>query len=178
MTNNKNGAGKQPAIAVGLDDARKELDLVLGFFQRVDAKLSVVLGIDLGMLGLLSSKAPQMSEITGTTWCLVALFLMLCGLSLFQLYRGSFPNLDGGQSSLVFFREIAKRREVEFVDAFTALTADALTKDILCQVWRNSEILVKKFDNLKRAYICMALSVPPWVVALIYFVRAGARDAG
>jgi phage protein U len=37
-----------------------------------------------------------------------------------MLYRGSFPNLKGGESSLVYFREIAKRREHHFIEEFSA----------------------------------------------------------
>ncbi|MEU4134617.1 hypothetical protein, partial [Streptomyces wuyuanensis] len=36
----------------------QQLSLVLGFFSRIDTKLSVVLGIDLGMLALVATRLP------------------------------------------------------------------------------------------------------------------------
>lgn len=163
---------QEPSPKERLDRATSQLNLVLGFFGRVDTKLSVVLSIDLGMLGLLTAKAPTWTEITTTSWYFAGAFAAFISASLIYLYRGSFPNLVGGQASLVYFREAAKRREVEYIDAFSALSTEDLSKDILCQAWRNSQILAHKFNSLKMAYICMALSIPPWVVALVAFVRA------
>lgn len=167
-------SGKTPRLDTEkrLAVARDQLNLILGFFTRVDTKLSVVLGIDIGMLGLLSTKAPSMKDITLYPWLTVIAFLVAVGLSLMRLYFGSFPNVNGGERSLVFFREIAKLREAEYVDAFSALSAEDLTKDLTCQVWRNAVILKEKFHHLRWAYIFMACGIPPWVVALIVFVRA------
>jgi hypothetical protein len=52
--------GEKRAAALSLQDQRKEardqLNLVLSFFSRVDAKASALLAIDTGMLALLTSK--------------------------------------------------------------------------------------------------------------------------
>lgn len=171
-------ANEDSELASPVDDekrlaaARDQLNLILGFFARVDTKLSVVLGVDLSMLGLLSAKAPAMQDITSNAWSAATLFLIAAGMSLTHLYQGSFPNVRGGEKSLVFFREIAKLDESKYIDAFSTLSTDDLTTDLLSQSWRNAVILKEKFHHLRWAYIFMAWGIGPWVAALIFFVRA------
>lgn len=45
-------------------EAWNQLNLVLSFFPRIDTKLSVVLGINLGMLAILLPMLPTPSETT------------------------------------------------------------------------------------------------------------------
>ena len=150
-----------------LRTAKDQLALVLDFFGRVETKLSVILGIDLAMLGFLASRFPGIRSVPIGAWIAVGVYLVLSGLSLLQLYHGSFPQLEGGNQSLVYFREIAKRTEVRFVEEFNTASAETLAKDVSCQVWRNSQILSNKFDHSVWAYRLMALSVIPWVVAIV-----------
>lgn len=152
--------------------ARDQLNLVLNFFSRVDTKLSVVLGIDLGMAGLLVSKTPTDAQVWPGAWVVVGIFATLLAISLFHLYRGSFPNINGGQGSLVFFREVARRTETEYCEAFRLLDATTLSDDLLRQVWRNSAILGEKFNHLRWSYIYMASAIMPWLFALGLFVAA------
>src|SRR5437870_13905227 len=46
-----------------LGSARNQLDRVLGFFPRVDAKASVVLAVDTGMLAFLVAHVPSPSFV-------------------------------------------------------------------------------------------------------------------
>ena len=46
-----------------LGSARDQLDRVLGFFPRVDAKASVVLAVDTGMLAFLVAHVPSPSFV-------------------------------------------------------------------------------------------------------------------
>ncbi|EUC18841.1 Pycsar system effector family protein [Paraburkholderia hospita] len=157
-----------------LKAARDQLNLVLSFFSRVDTKLSVVLGANVGMLGVLftrvaASGAPTISA--SALWGLIVGFLTLLGFSSYHLYRGSFPSLEGGAGSLVYFREIAVRGEHDFIVAFTRLSSSALTEDLLSQSWRNSVILTQKFASLRRAYVWSAFSIVPWALALAGYTR-------
>jgi Family of unknown function (DUF5706) len=95
--------------------------------------------------------------------------VLFLGISFWFLYKGAFPNLKGGTASLVYFREIARRTEAKFIDEFTKQTAGEYAKDMLGQVWRNSEILKEKFDCLRLAFIFLALGIPPWVASLAIF---------
>ena len=81
--------------------------------------------------------------------------------------------------SLIYFREIAVRTETKFIDEFTKQSSAEHAKDLLAQVWRNSEILKAKFDRLKIAFVFLALSIPPWVVSLVIFsIKTSASRPG
>ena len=90
-----------------------------------------------------------------------------------MLYRGGFPNLAGGEGSLVYFREIAKRTEHKFIEEFSAQSEKHHANDLLGQVWRNSQILSIKFDCLKLAFAFMALAIVPWLVSIFLFAAYG-----
>jgi hypothetical protein len=152
-----------------LAEAREQLNLVLSFFSRVDAKASVVLAVDTGMLAVLASNAPplrQMSILSGVA--AITSVLVIAG-SLWFLYRIAFPSLSGGQRSLIYFREIANRTESTFLDEFVGQDDQARLKDVLGQVWRNSVILKQKFDALRVAFVLMALAIILWVLAVALF---------
>lgn len=145
------------------------LDQWHSFFSRIDTKSSVILGIDTGMMGYLASKLP--SPNAWDLWMIVALVpIVLIIVSMAQLYYCSFPQLNGGYDSLVFFKEIAKRTEARFISDFMAQSHEELMQDMLGQVWRNSEILTFKFACLRRAYIFCACAVIPWACAVAVFV--------
>jgi hypothetical protein len=82
-------------------------------------------------------------QLNSTSALVALLALALIALSLVFLYQASFPRLVGGRSSLLYFREIAKRKEAAFIDEFSEQSEEAFLKDVLAQVWRNSQILKK-----------------------------------
>jgi hypothetical protein len=156
-----------------------ELTLVMSFFPRVDVKASVLLAVDTGMLGYLATHLPTFNSVPW--WELIApgLAFVLLALSLLQLYKGAFPVLTGGHSSLVYFSEIATRTESKFINEFIEQRESEYVKDVLGQVWRNSEILKAKFAHVKLAFIFLAWSVLPWTVALADFaLRTPGTPAG
>lgn len=157
--------------------AKDQLNLVLGFFVRADAKISVLLGVDLAMLALLAARTPKLQLWEGRL-LFAAVPMLLLGWSLWHLYRASFPQLDGGRESLVYFREIASRTESKFIEDYKQQSGAAYASDLLSQVWRNSQILAQKFDHLRSAFLFMAWSIVPWLVTLASFVVASrATDA-
>jgi hypothetical protein len=145
------------------------LNLVLSFFSRVDAKLSVVLAVDTAMLAVLAADAPPVKAFSVLIIIFASITILLLGMSIIFLYRGSFPSLKGGHASLIYFREIAGRTEHKFIEQFKAQTEEQVVGDLLGQVWRNSEILKIKFDSLKVAFTLLALAIIPWLVSLALF---------
>lgn len=146
--------------------AKSQLDLVLSFFPRVDAKGNFLFALDTGLLALL---AVNFRQDDFRVWFLAApaiCALLVVGTSLYFVYRSTFPALKGGANSLIYFREIARRTEARFIDEFTAQSDDAHTRDLLGQVWRNSEILKIKYDAIKIAFILSALALIPWIIFL------------
>lgn len=151
-----------------LEIASSQLDRVLNFFPRVETKISALFAVDVAMLALLALNA---TSSDGGVWYLGALYgLTVVGLgaSIWFLYQASFPQLTGGGSSLVYFKEIAKRTEANYLKEMRGCELDRLTDDVLGQVWRNSEILSAKFHCVKYAFIATALAVPPWFLALVF----------
>lgn len=160
MSSHNNSAAK-----MGLH-AAEQLDRVLAFFTRADAKGSVLLAVDTGMLAFLASNFPLYNSFDKML-LITLLPALLLAISLWHLYKGAFPSLDGGHESLIYFREIAKRTESRFIAEFVSQSDEAYINDLLSQVWRNSEILKEKFNHISSAFNWMALSIPPWLGSLI-----------
>jgi hypothetical protein len=154
--------------------ATEQLDRVLGFFDRAESKASVLFAVDTGMLALI---ALNLRSGDFQDWFLVllgTLTVVFLGGSFFFLYRCAVPNLSGGNGSLVYFREIAKRTENRFIEDFLAQTKDERARDVLGQVWRNSEILNLKFNSVKWAFSLTAAALVPWCsfLAIVSVVHA------
>jgi Family of unknown function (DUF5706) len=152
-----------------LSACKDELGLVLSFFPRVDAKASVVLAVDTGMVGYLAAHLPELNSMRWWEFLAPACTIALLTWSFWYLYKGAFPQLKGGEDSLVYFREIARRTETKFIDDFMSQQEPAYIKDLLGQTWRNSQILKAKFDDLRCSFIFMAIAVVPWTISLADF---------
>lgn len=147
--------------------AERQLDRVLGFLPRVESKISGLFAVNIGMLALLAMNAAG-GDLH--VWYLVVLYVLAIGLvgwSIVELYRASFPQLEGGAGSLIYFREIAARTESDYIKAALAADEELLAEQLLAQVWRNSEIARKKFDCAKSAFRATALALVPWLGALL-----------
>src|SRR6266498_3443520 len=79
----------------------------------------------------------------------------------FSALSGLVPKVAGGWRSLLYFREIAKRKETAFIAEFSEQSEEAYLKDLLAQVWRNSEILKQKYDYIKYSFIVLLCALPP-----------------
>jgi hypothetical protein len=150
-----------------VDIASGQLDRVLGFFARVETKASFIFAIDSTLLALVAVNI-QFEDLRN--WLVVtpaAICLLFVAVSLIYVYRCSFPSLIGGSNSLIYFREIAKRREVEFIEQFSDADEEAYARDLMGQIWRNSEILSAKFKAIKIAFILTGISLLPWFLFLL-----------
>lgn len=149
-----------------LDQARSQLELVLSFFNRAETKLSVLLGIDLAMLGFLGTTVSLVAGWGPDLWAAI-LSLICIGMSVWNLYGAAAPQMSGGERSLVYFREIASREEDSFVKLFGNQSAEALADDLLRQAWRNACILRRKFECLDRAFRWTAIAIIPWFAWIV-----------
>lgn len=150
-----------------LQAAWNQLNLVLSFFPRIDAKLSVALGINLSMLALAGSRMPTLNTMTGWMLLTASIFATVIAASFYHVWKGSFPDLNGGTNSIVYFKSIARMSESAFRQAYNATDPLELTNDVLNQVWRNSQILDCKFSSLRKAFVATIFAAIPWVVLLI-----------
>jgi hypothetical protein len=140
------------------------LELVLSFFLRADAKTQFLTGLVVAMLGFMASMVDLSKH---WSWMIVGLAALATGLllaALWLLYQASYPNLEGGEQSLIYFHEIAKLREATFIERITTAAEGELANDLAAQTWRNSQILDKKFSALKMAHRLVLASVIPWLL--------------
>ena len=145
----------------------KQLDRVLTFFARVEAKASFLFAIDTGLLALIAVNL-RLSDF-GLWYVMVpgVLAVILIIASLWFIYQCHFPRLDGGGGSLVYFAEIAKRTEAKYISECETLDDAVLTKDYLGQTWRNAQILTAKFAHVKTAFTLTGLALLPWFAFLV-----------
>lgn len=159
-----------------LDLAKDQLDRVLGFFSRVDNKASVVLAVDTAMLGFMVSKIPSLEFPVPRSMSVVpGITILLFAFSYYCLYRSWHPVMKGGHRSLVYFKEVAKRTEANYITDFLGTSETQYTKDILGQVWRNSEILTHKFTYVKCAMVFLGCAIIPWFASLVLFTTQSAK---
>jgi hypothetical protein len=160
-----------------IESSLKQLDRVLGFFPRVDSKTTAVLGIDIAMLGFLAINAPKF-QLWSWVMLVAIVPLAFIGFSLYYIYVCSFPHLEGGHDSLIYFREIAKRTESQYIALVRERKTDAFLNDVLGQVWRNSEILRKKYDSIRFAHNWLVAALIPWIATLFVFAAISNANGG
>lgn len=142
------------------------LNLVLSFAPRAEAKLSFLFSINLALLGF---ALLNLTQGTAVTWYVVAPFIgfiWLISSSFQKLYQAYSPNLDGGQNSVVYFSEIAKKQKEAYIADFKSRDDGVFSEDILEQVWTNSKIISQKFQLIKSAFYMTLLSLP-FLVAFV-----------
>jgi len=142
--------------------AASQLDRTLSFFPRVDGKVSWLFAINTGMLGLSSLNIKPEDLRLWYVGVPATITAITIGVSMFFLYRCSFPHLEGGKASLFYFREIARRTESNYIQEFASASAEQRTRDLLGQVWRNAEILNIKFDAVRISFFLTAVAIIPW----------------
>jgi hypothetical protein len=147
--------------------APKQLDRVLAFFSRVEAKASFVFAMNSALLGVMAVHVHREDFKSWTIGIGLAAFGIVLSVSYYFVFESSFPRLAGGQSSLVYFKRIAELREEQFVKQFSAQSEEQLANDMLCQVWRNSQILTAKFHAVKIAFFLTGCSLAPWTFSLV-----------
>ncbi len=146
--------------------ATDQLNRLMGFFPRVETKASVILALDIAMLGVLAANFPVRAVESPRGCCGIIATLALV-LSLSQLYVVFFPHLKPGEKpSLIFFGDVADMGWRGYHKAVSSLTDDALLEDLTCQIWRNSEILKIKFDKTRAAFIFTLVALPFWLLLL------------
>ena len=150
-----------------LQAAWNQLNLVLGFFPRIDTRLSAILAIDLGMLALAGSRWPVRDDISLRIAIVAIFFALPLAFSFRNLWDAIVPNTGGGTNSLVYYNSVACMSESAFRDRYMKLSPKSLACDLLEQTWRNAKILQCKFESLRIACISMAFAVPPWIWLLI-----------
>jgi hypothetical protein len=149
-----------------INAAKDQLNRTLSFFPRVDAKASVIFAVDTSLLAFLATRAFPYGQL-GWEWFSIILTLALMAISYWHLYKAAFPSLDGGQESFLYFQEISKRTEANYIDAWKKMSDSEYLNDLMGQIWRNSVILKEKYDHVKWSFYSLALSIAPWISSIV-----------
>jgi len=152
-----------------IKDAREQLNLVLGFFPRVDSKASVVLAINSGMLAVLPRMPPLGRRYqSGRSLQLHLTLLMIAG-SFWFLYKVSFPILSGGQQSVNL---LSGNREQNRSEIHRRVCGSGRKSKVTGCPRSGMAKLRNPKDEIRRsavAFVLMAASLVPWVVLVFLF---------
>jgi hypothetical protein len=151
-----------------------QMDRFQTFFGRVEAKASFLLAIDLALLGSVAVAIPvkDLVSAAGVTGLIAATFL---AFSLVNLYAAFYPHLNNPRTSLIYFADIAGLTADEYKTKIRAASPKEMADDALCQVWRNAQILDKKFKRSRSAFLLTAAALPFWIAVLsLATLRSGA----
>jgi len=149
------------------EEYERQLDRLHQFFPRIDVKVTALFAISSAQIAV---AALNLSADDLKMWWIavpLAAFLLVITWSMLNLYRCAYPSLEGGNASLIYFNEIAKLRESDYVDKLNDVSEADWKKDLAGQIWRNSEIIKCKYGYLKTATIASTLSLVPWATLLI-----------
>ncbi len=138
----------------------------LDWIKAVEAKVSVLVAMNVATLGVLVTRIPEQPN----NWWLVGLFAFLGGgcfvTSLVFCLLASFPRTKSPNLSLLFFGSISDHSSEEYTKRFGSLTENDYLDDVLKQVYRNAEIAGVKFGNVKCATGFLLGGILPWLVSL------------
>lgn len=147
--------------------AERQLDRVQSFIPRIDARVSAMFAIVSAQIAIaaLNLEIDDLKAWWVATPAVV--FFIAAVFCVISLYRCVHPNLVGGSNSLVFFGTVSKLREAEYIDKMRAVSEEEYIKDVLGQVWRNSQIVAEKYKNLRAAGTAIMISLLPWTMLLL-----------
>lgn len=152
--------------ANNIERAKLVLQFNLDWISRYDTRIALLAGIQIAMLGLLAKSGAAIISwgwISGFTFG-TAFLAISYGLIL--VYLSQYPKTESQNSSLIYFGTIAPLKINNYKEKFLEVSENEYLDDLLSQVYINSIILSKKFDNLKSSLRLLAISIPPWLYAV------------
>ena len=158
-----------------IDVIQRQLDRVLGFFPRVEARISGLFGVNT-LIVVMAALNLSVGDLR-LWYVMVPSAILVVGLlvSYYHLFKANFPDDTGSEDSLVFFKRIQERTEANYITEFLDCSEAKLRDDLLGQVWRNACILCVKYTRVKQAIIATALSVVPLVIVLMITATVHSR---
>ena len=150
-----------------LEAVERQLDRLLTFFPRVDSKVSALFAVTSAQLAVAALNLTLDDlKVWWIAACLVA-FILSAAWVMIHLYRCTYPHLEGGQQSLIYFAEIVKKQPHAYIRSIGNVQVDVYREDVAGQIYRNAEILCLKYRFLKRATIGASLCILPWSAFLL-----------
>lgn len=145
----------------------------LGWIAAADAKVAVVITLDLALIAALGALgASEKAEVWGrpeNAWAavLTVLTLMPLAISLGCAALALVPRPEGPPASMLFFGRVARLQRADYVVKLTAATDDELLGDVAEQVHRNAEIACDKFKYVRIAMVMGFIALLFWIPAVL-----------
>lgn len=144
-----------------------QLTRVLSFFPRVDTKVAGLFTVNSALLTI-SALNVEAGDLARWYIAIPGAFLIIGLIASFTfLYKCNFPELEGGQGSLVYFAAIKGRTESTYKAEFEAVSDADYRADMLGQIWRNSHILADKYKAIAIAIRLTLATLLPFTVFLV-----------
>lgn len=144
-----------------------QLTRTLSFFPRVDTKVSGLFTVNSAILTI-SALNVEAGDLSRWYITVPGAFLLIGIIASYTfLYKCNFPELEGGQGSLVYFSAIKERTESKYRAEYEAVSDADYRADMLGQVWRNSHILADKYKAIAMAIRLTLATLVPFTVFLV-----------
>lgn len=144
----------------------KELNLLLGWIQAADSRISLVLPLSSAMLAALAALVPTPSELSTCSAITSAFSIFFLVLSIFCSAISCFPRTVGPKGSMIFFSGIHSRGLKKYKSDVNELTEEKFIDDLISQCHINSQIAHIKFIWVKRSLLSLFISSLPWFLSI------------
>jgi hypothetical protein len=145
----------------------QQLTRTLSFFPRVEGRITALATVNTALLALAALNVSAGDLVNCVVVMSGALMVVALLCSYAYLYRANFPDVRGDLSSLVYFAAVEKRTEQAYTAEHLACPEEQYRRDLLGQVWRNSQILCSKYTDVRRATVSTALALVPFLTFLV-----------
>lgn len=150
-----------------LETADRHLANILTYYPRVDGRVSAIFAISTGQIVVSAVNFSAITSGDKYSVYLFATFLVFTFAIHIFLYLCTFPTLNGGSHTNMFFGHISKMGESDFVENYREMSEDDFLRDLTKQIWRSSHILTAKYKNLRHATVALGFATVAWAVFLI-----------
>lgn len=147
--------------------AERNLDRLLTWISRVDAKAGFAFVVLTALATSLATRLPTFDMMSGLVASTALAAFTLFGASLWCLVVVALPRTRANGESLFFFGTIASKSIDQYRAGFQDLTTKQAVQDLLEQAHRNAEILSTKFRYLQLSYRYLYAAFPFWLIAIL-----------
>lgn len=157
-----------------IDLAFKLLDNVQNLIKCADAKINVLLIISGVTTTFILSNFQDLFDLCLLSKIVLIMFFILFFVFVYFSIQTIAPQTDkytgNSVSKIIYFKHVAKRVEVkDFINDFDKLDDVSFLNDLLYQIFENSKIADKKFNNYNNSLVAIKAQI------LIFFILLGLK---
>ncbi len=156
--------------------AQENLDRIIHWIQNSDSKATVINAFQVGLTVFLINKSPDIIKIIKNSpfgwfqfllYFTIILFAFFLIKSVFECFSALYPNIEPKESSMFYFACIAKYGQQKFIKEFRELNDKETLDQINSQAYINSQIALKKFENVRKSIQSIYISGIFWIIVLV-----------